>query len=84
MLEIEDGVTEQKGIISLANGGNPDTIHGDSKLRLLSGLELLIVGKFILPVTQNPSLLNTTFVSNGTHQALLKLHISQPIAEPVS
>ena len=69
MLEIEDGVTEQKGIISLANGGNPDTIHGDSKLRLLNGLELLIVGKFILPVT---------------HQAFLKLHIGQPIAEPVS
>ena len=58
ILQLKDTVAYQAGVIRLANGGNTDTIYGDSKHGELSGGELLIVSQFIEPIAQAPTLLD--------------------------
>ena len=59
VLQLEDAVTNQTGIISLANGGNKDPIQGNSKLGELSSGKLLIVSQFVESITQTSTLLDT-------------------------
>ena len=83
MLEFKNTVTDKTGVVSLANGGDTDSIHGDPEHGVLGCGELLVVGQFVEPVTQTSTLLHPQLVEDWPHEALVPLDESPPVAEPV-
>ena len=81
MLQFEDAVTDKASVIGLADGGHTDAAHVKAKLGELGSGQLLIVGQLVEPVTQDPPLLHTKLVKDGSHQALVPLNISQPVGQ---
>ena len=67
VLQLENEVANQTGIICLANGGYTDTIHGNSMHEELSSGKLFVVCQFILQITQAPTLLVPKFVKYRAH-----------------
>ena len=71
MLEFKNTVNGKTSVVSLANGGDTDSIHGDPKHRVLGCGELLVFGQFVEPVTQTSTLLHPQLVEDWPHAALV-------------
>ena len=84
VLQLEDTVTYKAGIVCLADGGDTDSIHGEPKLGVLSGGQLLVVGEFVEPITKAAALLHSELVEDWAHQTLIPLDKCLPVGEPVS
>ena len=66
-------------VICLADGGYRDVSQPDSKLRVLGGVELLIVINFILITAIDPTLLHSLLVMDRAHESALPLNDGLPV-----
>ena len=62
MLQLKDAIAYKAGIVSLSDGGDTDVVHEDAKHGVLGRAELLVVGKFVEPVSKAPTLLDAKLI----------------------
>ena len=72
---------DQDRVISTSHRRNTNGAKVDSKLRVLSSIELLIVVNFVLFTTVGSPLLEALLVPDGAHYGLVPLNVGHPVLE---
>ena len=76
-------ITHKANIICLANAATVDITNFQSKIRLLSDLELLVIGQFVESVRVDASLLNIKFISHWSHKDFVPFNVCVPVLHSV-
>ena len=72
---------DQDRVISTSHRRNTNGAKVDSKLRVLSSIELLIVVNFVLFTTVGSPLLEALLVPDGANYGLVPLNVGHPVLE---